>query len=129
MSGKINYTNRLPQVQSQNVIPVYSEADMGTPVGGVVTLLPATTYMIMVNDLVTTLRYDFAGTNTFLPAIIESDQKFANRFISLGSGDSLFFNSDPFNPSGLEIRKQSLYRLRIRVSRFCNSSCKGFDHP
>ncbi len=68
---------------------------MGTPVGGVISLLGGTTYMVMVDNFFTTSRYDFALSAVGNTTVIASSQLSSNIFVSAGVGDSLFFNSNP----------------------------------
>ena len=93
MSGKTNYTNRLPQVESQNVIAVYSEADFGTPVSGVVTLAPFTTYVLK-TSITLTIQFDLSGLPAFGFPLITSEMPEANNLINIGSGGPLLITSN-----------------------------------
>lgn len=105
MSGaNFNLTNRLPARKPENVIEVFSEADMGVPSGGIIQLIGGVTYMAMVPNILLSLRYDIVNSSIPSPISITASQKFSNFFVDIGASDSLFFNSDPLSPTSLEVR-------------------------
>lgn len=111
MSGlNFNLTDRLPAHKPENVIEVFTAADMGTPDGGgVVELNGGTTYIAMVPNILLGFRYDISASSISSPIVITASQKFSNGFVDLGVSDSLFFNSNLLASSSLEIRNVTFF--------------------
>jgi len=103
-SGQLVFSDKPLAAKPQNVIEVFTEADMGVPSGGVVQLIGGITYMAMAPNILLTLRYDIANSSIPTPTIITANRKFSNFFVDLGASDSLFFNSAPLSRTSLEIR-------------------------
>jgi len=94
MSAFTNYTNRLPQIKSENVIDVFSEDDFGTPASGVVILNPLNTYLLK-TQIPLTIQFDITGMPTFGFPIITSEMPAQNNLVNIGSGGPLFITSNP----------------------------------